>query len=93
MGSDAIPEQPQEEGELSFETLLDRLQQVVERLEQGDTPLEEALATYEQGVRLSRLAARRLDEAERRIEVLMNETEDGVQKRPLETMEKEPDTR
>ncbi len=90
MGSKAAPQRPQEQSELSFEALLDRLQGVVDRLEQGDTPLEEALATYEQGVRLSRLAARRLDEAERRIEVLMNETEDGVQTRPLE---KETDAR
>ena len=90
MGSNATPKPAPEEGELSFEALLDRLQAVVDRLEQGDTRLEEALATYEQGVRLSRLASRRLDEAERRIEVLMNETENGVQTRPLE---KEPEAR
>jgi exodeoxyribonuclease VII small subunit len=98
MGSDVTPERPQEEGELSFEALLDRLQRVVEQLEQGDTPLEEALAAYEQGVRLSRLAARRLDEAERRIELLMSENEDGVQTRLLESapersLEKESDAR
>jgi len=90
MDSKEAPEPPEEQSELSFEALLDRLQGVVDRLEQGEIPLEEALETYEQGVRFSRLAARRLDEAERRIEVLMNETEDGVQTRPLE---KETDAR
>lgn len=73
----------------SFEQVLTRLQQVVERLEQGDMPLEESLAQFEEGIRLSRLGAQRLDEAERRVEMLL-ESEDGVQTRP---MDKEPDDR
>lgn len=58
---------------LSFEQLLERLEEVVESLEQGDAPLEQALATFERGVRLSRLGGARLDEAERRIEVLLRD--------------------
>jgi exodeoxyribonuclease VII small subunit len=70
------------DGELPFEVILERLEGVVEALEQGDTPLEEALATFEQGVALSRLGAARLDEAERRIEVLLSD-EPGAT-RPLD---------
>lgn len=57
---------------LSFEQILDRLSEVVEQLESGDAPLEQSLAIFEQGVKLSRLGGRRLDEAEQRIEVLLN---------------------
>lgn len=72
------------EGEaLSFEQILTRLQTLVDELEQGEAPLESSLAMFEEGVRLSRLGARRLDEAERRIEVLLS-TEQGVETRPLE---------
>jgi exodeoxyribonuclease VII small subunit len=88
MVPEAAPEGVYDNGdELSFEEILSRLQQIVEELEKGDTPLEESLITFEEGVRLSRLGARRLDEAERRIELLLSK-EDGVQTRPLD---KEPD--
>jgi exodeoxyribonuclease VII small subunit len=70
----------------SFEDVLSRLQHVVERLEQGDMPLEESLARFEEGIRLSRLGARRLDEAERRVELLL-EAEDGVSTRNIEEPE------
>jgi len=63
---------------LSFEQILGQLSQVVERLEAGEIPLEQALLTFEQGVTLSRLGAKRLDEAERRIEVLLREDQELV---------------
>ncbi len=71
---------------LSFEQILEKLSGVVESLEEGDVPLEQALLTFEQGIALSRLGARRLDEAERRIEVLLRPegTDDRVQTRPLQ---------
>jgi exodeoxyribonuclease VII small subunit len=59
--------------EPSFETALDRLEAIVERLEDGDLALEEALAGFEEGVRLSRRLADRLADAERRIERLTRE--------------------
>lgn len=65
-----------------FEDVLSRLQSVVERLEQGDLPLEESLAAFEEGVRLSRIGSRRLDEAEQRVEMLLADDR-GVKTRPL----------
>jgi exodeoxyribonuclease VII small subunit len=73
---------------LSFEDILQRLAVVVEQLEDGEIPLEEALRTFEQGIALSRMGGKRLDEAERRIEVLLRD-ENGVQTRPLH--DEEPD--
>lgn len=57
--------------QLSFEQILEALSEVVEQLESGDAPLEQSLAIFEQGVKLSRVGGRRLDEAERRIEMLL----------------------
>ena len=56
----------------AFEEILTRLSTVVERLESGDMPLEESLALFEEGVRLSRFGSARLDEAERRVERLLH---------------------
>ena len=56
-----------------FEAALQRLEQIVQRLEKGDLPLEESLVLYEEGIGLSRLCHAKLEEAEGRIEVLMKD--------------------
>ena len=56
--------------EPGFEASLERLEEIVRRLEEGDLPLDESLRLFEEGVGLTRACAARLDEAERRIEVL-----------------------
>ena len=58
---------------ISFEEALETLEGIVGRLERGDLPLEQALAAFEQGVGLTRRCAAELDEAERRIEILVRE--------------------
>ena len=65
---------------------MERLQTVVEQLEEGDLPLEASLAMFEEGVRLSRAGAKRLDEAERRVEELLA-AGDEPQTSPLEQSE------
>jgi exodeoxyribonuclease VII small subunit len=60
-----------EEG--SFESSLERLESIVDRLEEGDLPLEDALALFEEGVALTRRCAEQLGAAERRIELLVRE--------------------
>jgi exodeoxyribonuclease VII small subunit len=59
------------QAEARFEDVLARLGAVVEKLETGDLPLEDSLSLFEEGVRLSRIGAARLDEAERRVERLL----------------------
>ncbi|HYE66952.1 MAG TPA: exodeoxyribonuclease VII small subunit [Pyrinomonadaceae bacterium] len=59
----------------SFESSLAALEKVVRELERGDLPLEESLNLFEQGVRLSRECQERLNQAERRIEVLLRDGE------------------
>jgi len=59
----------------TFEAQLAALERVVRELERGDLPLERSLELFEQGVRLSRVCQERLNEAERRIEVLLRDGE------------------
>ena len=54
-----------------FETTLTRLEAIVTRLENGDLPLEEALKEFENGVQLAKLGQERLQQAEQRIQILL----------------------
>lgn len=77
------PQNPGESAEPGFEEALARLEAIVDRLEEGDMELEAALTAFEEGVALTRHCASRLDQAERRIEVLVREGERWVA-RPFE---------
>ncbi|RIK97769.1 MAG: exodeoxyribonuclease VII small subunit [Proteobacteria bacterium] len=67
---------------LTFEAALGRLEAIVERLEQGELALEEALASFEEGVGLSRRLGERLASAERRVDELIRDGA-GLATRPL----------
>jgi exodeoxyribonuclease VII small subunit len=71
--ADAAAEAGAEVEGLSFEQALARLEALVAQLEQGDLELEEALAAFERGVALARRCSGRLEEAERRVELLVRE--------------------
>lgn len=73
--------------EKNFETSLKELEQIVEQLEGGNLPLERSLELFEQGVRLSRECQSRLDEAERKIEMLLRGGDGSIKAVPF----KEPE--
>ena len=76
-----------EEGEAqTFEAQLALLERIVRELERGDLPLERSLELFEKGVRLSRVCQERLNEAERRIEVLLH---DGDGRQSVGTLDEE----
>jgi exodeoxyribonuclease VII small subunit len=54
-----------------FETAMRDLEELVERLERGDLPLEESLAAFERGVMLTRVCQTALKEAEQKVEILL----------------------
>ena len=56
--------------ELKFEKALERLEKIVEDLEGGNIPLEDALKKYEEGVKLCRVCTQKLSQAETKIETL-----------------------
>ncbi len=73
------------EASQSFEAAIAELGTIVERLEEGELPLEQSLALFEKGVMLSRQAQLRLDRAEKRVEELLGfDTDDTPLVRPLD---------
>ena len=66
-----------------FEEALSGLEKIVQRLEGGDLPLDDALRLFEEGVRLSRFCSTKLDEAEKRIEILMKGADGEWQAEPF----------
>ncbi|AZV44270.1 exodeoxyribonuclease VII small subunit [Peribacillus asahii] len=59
--------------ELSFEEAMESLEQIVEKLEEGDVPLEEAISIYKQGMNLSRLCHMKLKSVEDQLTEILNE--------------------
>ena len=59
------------DGDEPFEVLLTRLEQIVQRLERGELPLEDSLRAYEDGIGLVRQAQGRLDGMDRRLEQIL----------------------
>ena len=74
-----------------FEEALERLEDIVRKMEAGDMTLEESLKAFEEGIKLARLCSRRLDEAERRVEILLEQEEELVV-RPFKVEENEPES-
>jgi exodeoxyribonuclease VII small subunit len=73
--SGKVREKSETMGGKKFEKILGRLEEIVDRLGQGDLPLEESLKLFEEGVLLSKQGHTMLDEAESKIEVLLESGE------------------
>jgi len=63
--------------EPTFESAQRELEQIVERLERGDAPLDEAISLWERGEELYRLCRAKLDDAEGKVEELARRAEDA----------------
>ena len=59
--------------EARYEEIVQRLTKVVERLEGGGLSLEESIAAFEEGIQLARAGAQKLEEAERKVEQLLDD--------------------
>ncbi|MBN2984438.1 MULTISPECIES: exodeoxyribonuclease VII small subunit [Cohnella] len=73
---------------ISFEEAMEKLEEIVARLEHSDVPLETAIELYQQGIALSRLCGQKLEQVEKRIEMLM-EDETGFQRKPFAPLQGE----
>lgn len=68
---------------LSFEKSLEKLEGLVKKLESGELSLEDSVQAFEEGVELSNFCSQKLDEAEKKVEILL--TKDGtLKKEPFE---------
>lgn len=83
-----MDEKPQEKKkELSFEEAFARLEEILERMNSGTSSLDESLTFYEEADQHIRACGKRLNEAERKIEILIKNREGeltiGEDKKPL----------
>jgi exodeoxyribonuclease VII small subunit len=58
-----------------FEESMNRLEEIVRKMEAGDMELEESLKAFEEGIKLARACAKKLEEAQRRVEILLRDEE------------------
>ncbi len=72
---------------LSFEDSYDRLEQVIQRLENGDLSLDESVALYEEGMRLAQHCGRKLDDAQLKVLRLLSAAADEVERETLDESE------
>jgi len=66
----------------NFEERLERLEKLGEKIRKTDIPLDDALAAFEEGIRLARALEKDLEKVENRIEILMNSAEIPAEESP-----------
>ena len=67
----------------TFEKAMKKLEQIVQELESGDLPLEKTITKFEEGVKLSKFCSNKLDETEKKVTILMQDTEGNVLEKPF----------
>lgn len=70
--------------EKKFEAALSRLEEIVSSLESGELGLEQSLKLLEEGVKLARVCNTRLEEAERKVEILLKDKSGKMTSKPFE---------
>jgi exodeoxyribonuclease VII small subunit len=67
----------------TFEQAIKQLEQIVQDLESGDMPLEKAIKKFEEGIQLSKFCTEKLDETEKRIAILIKDSDGKVSEMPF----------
>ncbi|MDP3791266.1 MAG: exodeoxyribonuclease VII small subunit [Candidatus Omnitrophota bacterium] len=76
--------------EIKFEDALKKLEKIVDDLESGNLSLDDALGKYEEGIKLSKLCAKKLEVAKKKVEILLKSEDGSVELKPFdETMAEE----
>jgi exodeoxyribonuclease VII small subunit len=70
--------------EIKFEDALKKLENIVTELEDGSLSLDDALGKYEEGIKLSKLCAKRLELAKKKVEILMKSEDGSVELKPFD---------
>lgn len=78
------PDAPAEAASLTFDAAIQRLEAVVAEMESAELPLEQLIEKYEEGVRLLRLCNEKLNEAQRKIEILRKKADGSLEAEPFE---------
>jgi exodeoxyribonuclease VII small subunit len=69
---------------IDFEKALQQLEEIAEKLEDGDLGLDESITQFEKGMRLAKFCREKLDEAERKIEILQKGADGQVKRKEVE---------
>ena len=67
----------------TFEKAIKKLEQIVQELESGDLSLDKAIKKFEEGVQLSKFCSAKLDETEKRVTILMQDSEGNLSEKPF----------
>ena len=70
--------------EIKFEDALKKLEKIVADLEDGSLSLDDALGRYEEGIKLSKLCAKKLELAKKKVEILMKSEDGSVELKPFD---------
>jgi exodeoxyribonuclease VII small subunit len=73
--------------EVKFEDALKKLEKIVEELEKGNLSLDEALKKYQEGIELASVCAQRLDNAKKKIDLLVKKRKGDFELKPLDEEE------
>jgi len=73
---------------VKFEDALARLETIVAELERGDLPLNDSLKMFEEGIKLSKTCLKMLDDAERKVEIMVQD-KDGKKRVEAYSVEEE----
>ncbi|GGH09507.1 exodeoxyribonuclease VII small subunit [Silvibacterium dinghuense] len=71
----------------AFEESLKKLETIVAQLERGDLPLEDSVKIFEEGVQLSALCKKELEEAEGKVEILMKQRDGSMKREPFPSLD------
>jgi exodeoxyribonuclease VII small subunit len=66
-----------------FEEALKKLEELVKNMESGDLTLDDSLKAFEEGIRLIRFCTGKLDETERRVEILLKDDRGNIAPTPF----------
>ena len=76
---------------LKFEDAMKRLEEIIQKLEQGDLSLEDSLKNFEEGMRLIKFSSKKLEEVEKKVTMLV-QADDGTPRQvPYESVNDEDD--
>ena len=70
--------------EIKFEEALKKLEKIVEDLEDGNFSLDDSLEKYEEGIRLSKMCAKKLEAAKKKVEILLKSEDGSVEFKPFD---------
>jgi exodeoxyribonuclease VII small subunit len=73
----------------TFESAMRQLEQIAQELEAGELSLDLAMKKFEEGIQLSRFCTKKLDETERRIAILLQDSDGSVQEVPFDEKQTE----